>query len=93
MNWIVHDFDSKYCLQKWIEMQSFCSNGELINTSISGSVAGLSTDKQYTRVRVPAYAPQTVLLEKRKFKVFFNFYCPLSKKRKLLKYSAELNLN
>ena len=50
-------------------MQSFCSNGEHINTSISGSVAGLSTAKQNTRVRVPAYAPQKVLLEKRKFKV------------------------
>ena len=58
-------------------MQSFCSNGERINTSISGSVAGLSTAKQYTRVRVPAYAPQKILLEKRKFKVFviFTVHC------------------
>ena len=54
-------------VKNWIEMQSFCSNGEHINTSISGSVAELSNAKQYTRVRVPAYAPQKVLLEKRKF--------------------------
>ena len=52
-------------------MQSFCSNGEHINTRINGSVAGLSTAKQYTRVRVPAYAPQKVSLEKRKFKVLY----------------------
>ena len=40
-------------------------------------MAGLSTAKQYTRVRVPAYAPQKILLEKRKFKVFviFTVHC------------------